>query len=320
MSKIQEALNKIESSRSSSSDGDGARSSHGRSDDSMAVATLVDPSLDGEHTFHPSGKSLQVDQDALRQAGLIAPDYHEEMLANQYRDIKRPLIRHAFGKGATQIEDGNLIMVSSALAGEGKTFTSINLALSMAHERDYSVLLVDADVAKPQTSQIFGASDEAGLLDALENPGHRIESLVLPTDANRLCILPAGKPRHHATELLASSAMKRIMMTLASLNTGQIVILDSPPLLQTSEAKVLAGLVGQIVLVVRAEATSQDAVLRALSTLDEDTAVNLVLNQARSGFRTSQYGYGYGYGYGDGYGQPKDEDSASLSDSNNNKE
>jgi len=301
MSKIQDALGKIQKGRPQPP---GAVGKIPETEDSVIVAKLVDRGADVD-AYSVSDKCLHVDDDALREAGLIAPEHHEQTLANQYRDIKRPLIAHAFGKRATKIENGNLIMVSSALAGEGKTFSSINLALSMALERDYSVLLVDADVAKPHTSEMFGAANEQGLLDVLENPSVPIMSMVLPTDLENLSILPAGKPRPNATELLASAAMDDVCETLAGLSEGQIVIFDSPPLLQTSEAKVLASIAGQVVIVVRAEETSQDAVAGALDSLDEGKAVNLVLNQVRSGF--GEYNYGYGYGYGQGYGDRKAE-------------
>lgn len=294
MSKIQEALGKIQGRRDKK---ENVPSEAQLKDESVIVAKLVDRGSD-EESYAVSDKSLNVDNEALRSAGLIAPEYHEHLLANQYRDIKRPLIAHAFGRRATKIEDGNLIMVSSALAGEGKTFTSINLALSMARERDKVVLLVDADVAKPHTSEMFGAPDEMGLLDVLENPDISVQSLILPTNVDSLSVLPAGKPRTHSTELLGSSAMEKLCRTLSQLSEGQIVIFDSPPLLQTSEAKVLSDLAGQIVIVVRAEETSQDAVAGALDSLDDGKAVNLILNQVRKGFGDYQYGYGYGYGYG----------------------
>ena len=301
MSKIQEALRRIQAGKDSvgsallSPDISEAQDLQRTStDDSLIVAKLIERNAEG--STHPVGEPfLHVDHEALREAGLIAPDYHEHLLANQYRDIKRPLIAHAFGKRATQIESGNLIMVSSAVPGEGKTFTSINLALSMAQERDHEVLLVDADVAKPHTSEMFGASDEKGLLDLLEDPSIPIESLILPTDVDGLSILPAGRPRHSATELLASAAMEQVVATLSQRSKGQIVIFDSPPLLLTSEAKVLSDFAGQVVIVVSAESTPQDAVEAALALLDENKAVNLVLNQIRAGFRQYQYGYGYGY-------------------------
>ena len=292
VSKIQEALNRIRTARGPSSR---RAEDSPEGNDSMIVAKLIDRATKAE-THVASDKCLHVDRDALRSAGLIAPECHEQLLANQYRDIKRPLIAHAFGKRATRIDEGNLIMVTSALSGEGKTFTSINLALSMAQERDYSILLVDADVAKPHTSEMFGARDEMGLLDLLEHPETPLMSLILPTDVNGLNILPAGRPRQFATELLASSAMEDVISTLARLREGQIVIFDSPPLLLTSEAKVLSSLAGQVVIVVRAEETGRDAVAAALALIDEDKAVNLVLNQARAGFGAYQYAHGYGYG------------------------
>lgn len=292
MSKIQKALNRIQSSRESSRR---TKDEPQDENESVIVAKLIDRGT-GDETYAVSDKCLHVDRDALQEAGLIAPEYHRQLLANQYRDIKRPLIANAFGKRATRVDDGNLIMVSSALSGEGKTFTSINLALSMAQERDYSVLLVDADVAKPHASEMFGASEETGLLDVLEDRGIPVQSLILPTDVENLSVLPAGRPRHNATELLASSAMEDLVSTLSKLSSGQIVIFDSPPLLQTSEAKVIASLAGQIVVVVRAEDTSQEAVTTALDSLDQDKAINLVLNQVRSSFGEYQYGYGSAYG------------------------
>ena len=243
--------------------------------------------------------TLIVDRDALRKEGLIAPRNDTELLAKQYRAIKRPLIRHAFGKKATKIEDGNLIMVTSALSGEGKTFTSINLALSMARERDHSVVLVDADVAKPHVSHIFGVDDEPGLLDLLEDSSLSPQSLVIPTDVEHLYILPAGYPRINATELLASKRMEKLVHSLARISEQPIIIFDSPPLLQTSEASVVASLVGQVLMVVRAGQTSQQAVQSALAMLGDDAAVNLVLNQATDIGDDFHYGFEYGHGYGE---------------------
>lgn len=291
MSKIQEALGKIQGNRvprSGTSRGE-------REEESTVVIAALEDRQEGDSSYEVSGRTLTVDREALRDAGLVAPDYHEQLLANQYRDIKRPLIATAYGKRATEVESGNLIMITSALAGEGKTFTSINLAISMAQERDYSVVLVDADVAKPRTSEMFGASEEPGLLDLLESPDRSLRSMLLATDIDRLSILPAGRPRAHATELLSSSAMENVCASLQNLSEKQLVVVDSPPLLQTSEGKVLADLAGQIVVVVRAEETSRDAVASALETLDSEKAINLVLNQARIGFGSYQYGYGYGY-------------------------
>lgn len=308
MSKIQEALGRIQASRSQESRN--SRYARNGENSNSVLARLVDRGLATE-SIVSSDRMLHIDREALRNQGLIAPEYHEELLGNQYREIKRPLIAHAFGKRATRVERGNVIMVTSAVAGEGKTFTSINLALSMAQERDHSVILVDADVAKPQISAMFDAADESGLLDIVESGRNDVRSAILPTDVPGLSILPAGRPRPNATELLSSQAMEDVISQLESMAGAPIVILDSPPLLHTSEAKVLSRLAGQILVIVRAGSTSRDAVDAALSILPDGQAVNLVLNQVRAAFSKFQYSYGYGYGYGAREGESRPDDSRS---------
>lgn len=284
MSKIQDALNKIQDERG------GTVVTESSNGSQLAEAAPL------REDRHPTialrqHNAIQVNRQSLRDAGLIAPEYDQRLLADQFREIKRPLIAHAFGKRATQVPDGNLMMISSALAGEGKTFTSINLALSMAQEQDYSVLLVDADVVNPRVSEVFGAPDAPGLLDVLDNRALDPESVILPTDVERLSIMTAGKSRPNATELLASSRMDEVAMVLRSSTTGRIVLFDSPPLLLTSESKILASIAGQIIVVVRAEETEHNVVLNAIDTLGEDKAVSLVLNQARAAGQWQVYGY-----------------------------
>lgn len=244
----------------------------------------------------------RLDREVLRAAGMLPPENEEHQLDQQFRNIKRPLIRKAFqeapsGSGPCP----RSIMVSSALPGDGKTFTSANLALSMALERDHSVILVDGDVAKPHISRLFDAAGEPGLLDVLQNPELGIESVILPTDITGLSIVPVGRQSEQATELLASSRMQTIIASLEALDPQLLVVVDSPPILLTSEARVLASLFGQVVIVVRAGITPQQAVLDALKHIGEGPQVNLVLNQALH-VDDGSYGYGYGYGarYGDG--------------------
>lgn len=291
MSKISDALDLIQGSRRP--DGP-AENGQDETVEAKVIAELIN-AADDHKLFFADNPILNVDMQALREAYLVPPECDEQLLSNQYRDIKRPLVAHAFGKRATQIERGNLIMVTSSIAGEGKTFTSVNLALSMAQERDYFTLLVDADAAKPQLSDTLGLLDEPGLLDVLEDPDVDLRSAVRPTDIDRLYVLPSGRPRNNATELLSSDAMDRIVELLQHLASRHLVVLDAPPLLQTSEAKVLARIAGQILLVVRAEHTPREDVDAALSILNEDQAVNLLLNQARYTSGKFQYGYGAGY-------------------------
>jgi protein-tyrosine kinase len=243
-----------------------------------------------------NNKTLMIDKAALRVAGLLPPEVQERQIGDEYRQIKRPLIARAFGRGTERVENGHIIMMASAAPGDGKTFTSINLAQSLALEKDLSVLLVDADVAKPHISTIFGVNKEPGLLDVLRDESLDVESVVLPTNVPRLSILPAGTLSETATELLASARMHQVIARFGAYASNRIVLLDSPPLLLTSESRVLANLVGQIVMVICAGRTPQRAVFDALDLVGDGKPVGLILNQSdeRSG---SSYRYEY-YGKG----------------------
>lgn len=244
---------------------------------------------------------ISIDQGALRAAGLLAPSHQERQIASQYRHIKRPILAAAMGRGQEPIANGRLIMVASALPGEGKTFTAINLAFSMAMEKDLEVVLVDADVAKPQISKMFGVSGERGLLDAVIETGVQPEPLILPTDVPHLHLLPAGTHSDRATELLASERMVEAMSRLLNQDERRIFVFDSPPLLLSTEAPALAEVAGQIVVVVRAEFTEHHVLQDALKRLPEGCSPSLVLNQSTQKNRGYYY---YGYGAPDGSGPP----------------
>jgi len=160
---------------------------------------------------------VRISLPALRAAGLLAPEEEERQLAQQYRKIKRPLIVNAVGRGAPPLPNGHVIMLASALAGEGKTFTAVNLALSMSLEKDVHVLLVDADVEKPHVSRLLGVGEAPGLLDVLRNSSLDVEKVILPTDVPNLFVLPAGTASPEATELLASVRMEEVMRAIAAL-------------------------------------------------------------------------------------------------------
>ena len=244
-----------------------------------------------------AGHQIVINTEQLRTSGLLAPDAEERRLAEQYRTIKRPLLRNADPNLDPPIDRGNLIMVGSALANEGKTFTCVNLCLSIARERDWSVVLVDADCSKPHLTRLFGAESERGLTDLLRDHALSFESLVMPTDVPGLSLLPAGTPDSHASELLASKRMDEICSRLSTDSVGRMIVFDSSPLLLTTEAPVLASKVGQVVVVVRANETPQQAVLAALEKLDHSKAIGCVLNQS---WGTTDLTEGYAYhGYGE---------------------
>jgi len=251
--------------------------------------------------LHPSlpGRIVAVDREALRREGYLPEHGKDRLFADHYRQIKRPLIAGAFAQATPGKASQRLIMMASALPGDGKTFTSINLALSMARERDLSVVLVDADAPKPHVSRIFGVEKEPGLLDALADNSVDVESLVLPTDVKGLSILPAGRAQEGATELFASGHMAAVVGRLLQRSPRRVVLFDSPPLLVSTESRALATSVGQLVLVVRSGKTPRQAVLDAMSMVGEGPQVSLVLNQGR---RASSSGYGDAYYYGQAYG------------------
>jgi exopolysaccharide/PEP-CTERM locus tyrosine autokinase len=263
---------------------------------------IATPSIDAA-----SGATrIAIDLNSMRAAGYLPEQEKDRQFADHFRLIKRPLMQRALQAPVASVADRRLIMVTSALPGDGKTFTSINLAMSIARERDVSVLLVDADLLKPHVSKIFGLQKERGLGDLLMDESQSAESAVVGTDVRGLSILPGGAPLESIAELLGSDRMRRIVQELCAANPRRIVLLDSPPLLITSEAQTLIGIAGQVVLVVRAGQTPQRAVTDAIKLIDDSKAGGLVLNEARVGLIERYYGYGYGkYGtYGDA-GAPK---------------
>jgi protein-tyrosine kinase len=257
-----------------------------------------------------ANRKLVIDFDALRSKGLYPPVDEERRLAHEYRRIKRPLLANAMGRGPVMLERAQVIQVTSSHPGEGKTFTTMNLAFSMALEKDLHVLMVDGDVAKPNISNVLGAPGEPGLIDALVDAGRDVEDLVLPTSIENLQFLPAGSRSEEATELLASRRADEVLQALTANHPHRIVLLDSPPLLLTTESHELSDFAGQVVVVVRAGVTPQQDVLDALSYLQDHPGVALVLNQSTATSGSGYYGYGYGYGNGvPPRGKPTDEAS-----------
>lgn len=257
----------------------------------------------------PQSRRVTLDLEAISASGIVTPAAPRSQMADQYRVIKRPLIANAIGRGAASVKHGNLIMVTSALPGEGKSFTSINLAMSMAAELDHTVMLVDADVARPSILRMLGLPPGPGLLDLLEGKAD-MSSVLMRTNVDKLTILPSGTPHAKATELLASEAMSTLLDDMSTRYPDRIIIFDSPPLLLTTESRVLATHMGQIVVVVHADRTLQGTVQQALAAIETCPVKMMVLNKARpdaiggyGGYGGYGYGYGYGYDYGYGYGE-----------------
>jgi exopolysaccharide/PEP-CTERM locus tyrosine autokinase len=246
---------------------------------------------------------LDIDSGALRASGYMPESARERLFAEQYRQVKRPVIDKALAAPSGSLRDSRFVMVTSALPGDGKTFTTINLALSIARERDVSVLLIDADTPKQHISDIFGLRGIPGLTDALIDEKLDVESLVLGTNIRGLSILPSGLFVEGAAELLSSARMRQLIANLTARSPRRILLVDSPPLLITSEGRALLKIAGQALLVVRASHTPRRAVEEAVALFAGDQAGGIVLNQANMGITEGYYGYG---GYGS-YGVSVDE-------------
>lgn len=242
-----------------------------------------------------SSRLVQLDLDALSTNGIITPQAQRTPTADQFRVIKRPLLANAAGKGGIPVSNGNRIMVTSALPGEGKTFTAINLAMSIAMELDHTVLLVDADVSRPSVMKTLGLPSGPGLMDLLVGDRADMSETLLRTNIEKLSLLPSGTPHPRATELLASDSMSALVEEMGRRYPERIIVFDSPPLLMTTESRVLATHMGQILVVVQAGHTQRAQVRQALETIERCPIKLMVLNQVRKDDKS--YGYGYGYSH-----------------------
>jgi protein-tyrosine kinase len=233
---------------------------------------------------------VDINLDRLHQKGFITPHSVNTLLGNTFRMIKRPLLNNVMGKGATVLDNANLIMLTSSYSGEGKTFSAINLAISIAMERDKHVLLIDADVNKPSHHEVFGFDADYGLTDLLLDKVKDMSRVLYKTNIPSLTLMPAGRKTSRATELLASESMEKFIKEISSFYKDRIIIFDAPPLLLPTEASVLASHMGQVIVVVEAEKTRRQDVKRSLGMLS-NKIVLLLLNQSREKSLVGNYGY-----------------------------
>lgn len=248
----------------------------------------------GREPVTGSIKAVEFDLAMLRDAGLYP--LGNRRLADEYRIIKRPVLKTIARPPEEGVRRPNLIMITSALPGEGKTFTSVNMSLSLSNEKDWSVLLVDADCRRPELSRLLGVADQPGLLDLLRDRELSLESLVLATNIERLFVLPVGTLADDAAELLGSSRMSEICDSLAA-GENQIAIWDSSPLLLTTEPVVLSSQCGQVLVVANAGRTPQQAVVDAVEKLDPGAAIGLIMNRASRDTESLRYGGYSAYSY-----------------------
>lgn len=311
MSVIEQAAKRLEHLRSSAAKAGKRRIARENGVSSEILVCDLDPAdsaanLSTEHSRARSFAShrVSIDLGRLNGLGLVSPDNPKSNVSEEFRVIKRPLIRNANAMSASPIENGNLIMITSAVPGEGKTSSAVSLAMSIAMELDKTVLLVDADVARPSILHTLGIEETRGLLDVLLDQTIDLSDVLLRTSIEKLVILPSGSPHPHATELLASESMASLVREMAGRYPDRIVIFDSPPLLLTNEATALAAHMGQIVVVVEAEKTEHEMLKQAMALIEACPVRLLLLNKSRCGARGGYYGkYGEsGYGRSEAVG------------------
>lgn len=287
MSKLQTAIQKITQNRDAKGPAAGKAST---------VAEPGAPESGEQAPVREYRNSVSVDLSRLSEQGVLLPNESTPTLKDEMRRIKWPILANAFGEQSSVIPKGNLVMVASAVSGDGKTFTTINLALSLAAEKEVDVLLVDADIAKPHISRVFGIEDNSGVIDYLSGDVTELADVVVGTDVPGLSLLPAGRADEHASELLASKRMSTLVSQIVQSYPDTIVLFDTSPILETNESQVLSRLAGQVLLVVAANKTPQPAVQEAVELLGEDLIVNVVFNRVSSLFK-QKHRYGGYYGY-----------------------
>lgn len=244
---------------------------------------------------------VEIHVDKLRAEGRLPLEHMSRQIDEEMRRIKWPLLAAIAGRGGVTPARNNIIQVTSALPAEGKTFTSLNLALSIAKDREMRVILVDGDVARPGLTPTLGLSDHRGLNDALDNDSLEVSDITYQTTVPGLFFVPAGKWHEQSPEFFAGNRMQQVLEQLSRRAGQGVVIFDSPPLLATNEAQVASRYAGQVLLVVRADHTEQRAVLDAIALVEKPTPVSAVLNRVEASAISKYYGqyyYGYGYRYG----------------------
>lgn len=238
---------------------------------------------------------VQIDLERLQAAGFLTPDVGVNALSEEYQQIKRRVLGNMVQGMAPNANNPNLIMVTSSVPSEGKTFTSVNLSMSLAAEIDHTVLAIDTDIAKRDLTRAFGALGRPGIFDVLSDPNMELSEVMLRTNIPNFVLIPAGLSEGASTELLASARMRELCIELGQRYHDRIVIFDTPPVLATSAGLALGPQMGQVLLVVEAAKTKQETLREALGLLENVQITGLVLNKSKQQRRSAYEYYGYYY-------------------------
>ena len=297
MSTIEKALAKNKTSKAGSNDVNEEQSSVDKSvkETSTPSNSSEAQSDNSEFLINTPNEELALDLDLLSEKGMVDNSIERRLINEEYRAIKRKVLSNAFGPLSKTLERSNVVMVTSSKPGEGKTFTAVNLALSIASEQDKTVLLVDADVLRPNVMKTLGARNTEGLIEYLLGEKKNISDVMVSTNIPKLKLIAAGKPHNLSNELLASEVMSNTVDEFSTRYKDRIVIIDTPPLLGINETSVLANLAGQAIIVCDEGRSKLHDIRNAVAHLNPEMAIGFVVNKSlRDDSGPGYYGYYYG--------------------------
>jgi len=237
------------------------------------------PPADDAETLRIS-REVKIDRQRLAKSGIIITNTERSRVAEEFRIIVRQILAKAQqASNENAAGPGRIIMITSSRPREGKTFTSINIALAIASQRDYRVLAMDCDVERQSMTSVLGIEVEKGLVDLIADESIDLRDILLRTDIPNLTVLPAGRKRPGVPELLSSRRMREILTEMAHRYADRYIVIDAPPCLATSDPSILASLVGQIVFVVEANRTQGPEIEESLRLVSSCPNISLVLNK-----------------------------------------
>ncbi len=217
-------------------------------------------------------KAISLDHSHIEKHRIVMPSGDPKIL-DCYNLLRTQVLQRTRDKGY------RTIMVTSAVAGEGKTVTAVNLAMSIARDVQHTVLLVDTDLRNPQIHHYLGCNATRGLSDYILDDVPLAELLVNP-GIGKMVVLPAGKSLPGSTEILGSPAIKNLVLEMKNRYPDRYVIFDSPPLLGLPDSLVFSSYIDGIILVVEAGSTPKDQIRKAIQLLEGKTILGLVMNKS----------------------------------------
>lgn len=267
MSRIEDALAKAAGLNSSSAKGGGKKKKYSDAADRPPLKEREE------------GRSIRLPEETM-----VVVNEPFSPMAEEFRKLKEALV-----KMTKRERFDNLIVVTSATVGEGKSMTAINLAATLAREFDHTALLVDADLRRPSVHKYLNLGSQKGLSDCLRE-GLDVGDLLVRTDLGKLTVLPAGTPVPNPVEFFTSDTMRRIFLELKNRYPDRYIIIDTPPVLPFAETRSIASIADGVVLVVKEGQPTLDQIQETIEAL-ENKVLGIVYNGAHLQDRSSYYYY-----------------------------